>query len=142
MPTTETVRTDYRRWKNEKKKSISRKKTTPPALHKNKLETHNYVKVYIFWEGHKILKNLHCRFDRGDFAKILCPSHKTSTLLFVSLLLLLLSYLCKFKCKSLKKHEWEMCNFTTHIVILNIEESNLEIIPQSPPTPPMKKCPP
>ena len=26
-----------------------------------------------------------------------------------------------------------MCNFTTHIVILNIEESNLEIIPQSPP---------
>ena len=34
-------------------------------------------KVQIFWEGHKILRNLHCRFDRhyigqiycGDFAK-------------------------------------------------------------------------
>ena len=33
-----------------------------------------------------------------------------------------------------------MCNFTTHIVILNIEESNLEIIPQPPP-PLMKKMP-
>ena len=37
-----------------------------------------FVKVGIFWEGHKILLNLHCRFDRyyirqiygGDFAKI------------------------------------------------------------------------
>ena len=48
MPTTETVRTDYRRWKNEKKKSISRKKTTPPALHKNKIETHNYVIICLF----------------------------------------------------------------------------------------------
>ena len=35
-------------------------------------------KVHIFWEGHKILQNLHCRFDcyyigqidGGDFAKI------------------------------------------------------------------------
>ena len=35
------------------------------------------VKVHIFWEGHKILQNLHCRFDRyyigqiygEDFAK-------------------------------------------------------------------------
>ena len=32
-----------------------------------------------------------------------------------------------------------MCNFTTHIVILNIEESNLEIIPQVPP--PHEKMP-
>ena len=40
---------------------------------------HTYVhKVHIFWEGHKILRNLHRRFDRyyigqtygGDFAKI------------------------------------------------------------------------
>mgnify|MGYP007025462761 CR=1 FL=1 len=37
-----------------------------------------YVKVHIFWEGHKILQNLHCKFDRyyirqiygGDFAKL------------------------------------------------------------------------
>ena len=35
------------------------------------------IKVHIFWEGHKILQNLHRRFDRfyigqiysGDFAK-------------------------------------------------------------------------
>ena len=35
-------------------------------------------KVHIFWEGHKILRNLHCRFDRyyigkiygGDFRKL------------------------------------------------------------------------
>ena len=40
------------------------------------------VKVHIFWEGHKILKNLHRRFDRyyigqiygGDFAKIVAFS--------------------------------------------------------------------
>jgi len=35
MPTTETVRTDYRRWKNEKKIYI-KKKDNPPALHKTK----------------------------------------------------------------------------------------------------------
>ena len=36
------------------------------------------IKVHIFWEGHKILRNLHLSFDRyymgqiygGDFAKI------------------------------------------------------------------------
>ena len=35
------------------------------------------IKIHIFWEGHKILRNLHCRIDRyyigqiycGDFAK-------------------------------------------------------------------------
>ena len=38
------------------------------------------LKVHIFWESHKILQNLHCRFDRyyigqtyvGDFAQICC----------------------------------------------------------------------
>ena len=38
----------------------------------------SFLKVHIFWEGHKILRNLHRRFDRyyigqiysGDFAKL------------------------------------------------------------------------
>ena len=38
------------------------------------LEESSAIKVHIFWEGHKILRNLHRRFDhyfyRGDFAKI------------------------------------------------------------------------
>ena len=46
------------------------------------------IKVQIFWESHKILRNLHFKFDadyiqsnlRGWFPKILWPSHKTSTL--------------------------------------------------------------
>ena len=31
-------------------------------------------KVHIFWEGHKILPNLHCSFDWWRFRKILWPS--------------------------------------------------------------------
>ena len=46
-------------------------------------------KVYIFWEGHKILRNLHLRFDRyyilrtnlrWEFRKILWPSQNIWTL--------------------------------------------------------------
>ena len=41
------------------------------------LKKKNMFKLHIFWEGHKILRNLHCRFDSyyigqiysGDFAK-------------------------------------------------------------------------
>ena len=45
---------------------------------RNKPRVSIFGKVHIFWEGHKILRNLHRRFDRyyigqiygGDFAKI------------------------------------------------------------------------
>ena len=36
-----------------------------------------FSKVHIFWEGHKILQNLHRRFDHyyiGQITKILCSS--------------------------------------------------------------------
>ena len=50
------------------------------------------IKVHIFWEGHKILRNLHCRFDRyyigqiygGDFTKI-CGLFRIYELYFLSL---------------------------------------------------------
>ena len=29
-----------------------------------------FIKVHIFWEGHKILRNLHCRFDRYYIGQI------------------------------------------------------------------------
>ena len=49
-----------------------------------------FIKVHIFWDGHKILRNLHRRFDcyymgqiyGGDFAKNLWPSQNIWTLSF------------------------------------------------------------
>ena len=32
----------------------------------------NFLKVHIFWESHKILGNLHCRFDWHCIGKIYC----------------------------------------------------------------------
>ena len=55
----------------------------------DKLECHTYTlksfKVHIFWEGHKILPNLHCRFDgyyigQIRFRKNLWPSQNVWTL--------------------------------------------------------------
>ena len=48
-----------------------------------------HICMYIFWEGHKILRNLHLTFDyslyiqskvRWRFRKILCPSQNIWTL--------------------------------------------------------------
>ena len=55
-------------------------------------ETYNTVlftyKVHIFWEGHKILRNLHLTFDystyRWRFHKILWPSQNIWTLLLLA----------------------------------------------------------
>ena len=50
-----------------------------------------HIKVYIFWEGHKILQNFDRRFDYyyigqiyagGDFAKILWPSQNILTIMY------------------------------------------------------------
>ena len=59
-------------------------------LNRPKKQFHNLsaIKVHIFWEGHKILRNLHRRFDcyymgqiyGGDFAKNLWPSQNIWTL--------------------------------------------------------------
>ena len=38
-------------------------------------------KVHIFWEGHKILRNLHLTFDWWRFPKILWPSQNIWTLI-------------------------------------------------------------
>ena len=47
------------------------------------------VKVQIFWEGHKILRNLHLTFDysqkvRWRFHKILWPSQNIWTLMYLA----------------------------------------------------------
>ena len=60
-------------------------------LQGNKLNEKGTDKVHIFWEGHKILRNLPLTFDRmycsqklwEDFAKFLWPSQNIWTLLFI-----------------------------------------------------------
>ena len=59
------------------KKTLNSYKDTFGVFHYWRSTVYRFNKVYIFWEGHKILQNIHHRFDRyfigqiydGDFAK-------------------------------------------------------------------------
>ena len=48
MPTTETVRTDYRRWKKWKKNLYQGRQPSLRCIKTNKIETHNYVIICLF----------------------------------------------------------------------------------------------